>query len=171
MSAQTTSRFALPLLHARQAQKELFHNEAVVGIDTLLHPDVQAVGVDAPPATPESGQAWIVGDAPTGDWAGHAGEIACWTDGGWRFATPRTAMDVWAESLARRVRYRAGAGWQIGVITASRIEIEGVQVIGPKREAVATPAGGAIVDEQARDAIGTILDALRAHGLIASAEL
>jgi hypothetical protein len=166
-----TSRFALPLLHAGQAQKEVFHNEAVVGIDALLHPDVQGVGVDAPPAAPEPGQAWIVGTAPTGDWAGHADAIACWTTGGWRFVAPRTGMAVWAESLARPVRYRAGAGWQVGVITASRIEIDGVQVIGARVGAIAMPAGGAIVDEQAREAIGAMLDALRAHGLIASAEL
>ena len=167
----TTPRFALPLLHAGQAQKEMFHNEAVVGIDALLHPDVQAVGIDAPPAAPEPGQAWIVGAAPSGDWAGHANEIACWTDGGWRFALPRAGMQVWAESLAQPVRYRAGTGWQIGVIAARRIEVAGVQVMGARGEAVATPAGGAIVDEQARTAIAGILDALRAHGLIASAEL
>lgn len=167
----TTSRFALPLLHAGQAQKELFHNEAVVGIDALLHPDVQGVGVDTPPATPENGQAWIVGHAPSGDWVGHADEIACWTAGGWRFVSPRAGMEVWAESLAQPVRFRAGTGWQVGVIAGSRIEIDGIQVIGARRGAVATPTGGAIVDEQARDAIEAILDALRAHGLIASAEL
>ncbi|MDK2766137.1 MAG: DUF2793 domain-containing protein [Sphingomonas sp.] len=167
----TTPRFALPLLHAGQAQKELFHNEAVAGIDALLHPEVEAVGTDVPPATPEPGQAWIVGTAPTGDWAGHGDEIACWTDGGWRFAVPRTGMTVWAESLTQPVRYRAGTGWEIGVIAARRIEVDGVQVIGARGEAVATPAGGAIVDDQARAAIAGILDALRAHGLIASAEL
>ena len=166
-----TTRFALPLLHAGQAQKEMFHNEAVVGIDALLHPDVLGVGVNAPPATPEPGEAWIVGDEPSGDWAGHVDEIACWTDGGWRFAAPRAGIEVWAESLAQPVRYRAGAGWQIGVISAGRIEVGGVQVIGARGEAVATPAGGAIVDEQARNAIAAILDALRAHGLIATAEL
>lgn len=167
----TTTRFALPLLHAGQAQKEMFHNEAVVGIDVLLHPDVQGVGIDVPPATPELGQAWVVGTAPSGDWAGHANEIACWTDGGWRFAVPRTGMAVWVESLAQPARYHAGTGWQIGVIAARRVEVDGVQVIGARGAAVATPAGGAIVDEQARSAITGILDALRAHGLIGSAEL
>lgn len=167
----TTTRFALPLLHAGQAQKEMFHNEAVAGIDVLLHPEVEAVGIDAPPAAPEPGQAWIVGTAPSGEWAGHANEIACWTDGGWRFAVPRPGTAVWAESLAQPVRYRVGTGWQIGVISASRVEVDGVQVIGARGEAVATPTGGAIVDEQARTAIAGILDALRAHGLIGSAEL
>ncbi len=166
-----TPRFALPLLHAGQAQKEMFHNEAIVAIDALLHSTVQGVGIDSPPAAPEPGNAWIVGAAPTGDWAGHAGEIASWTEGGWRFAAPRAGMEVWAESLAQPVRYHAASGWRVGVIAASRIEIGGVQVLGAQAEAVAMPAGGAIVDEQARNAIAAILDALQAHGLIASAEL
>lgn len=166
-----TTRFSLPLLHAGQAQKEMFHNEAMVGIDMLLHPNVQNVGVDVPPVAPEPGQAWIVGTSPDGAWAGHSEEIACWTDGGWRFAAPRTGMEVWAESLACPVRFRGDVGWQVGVIAGSRIEIDGVRVIGAQGEAVATPAGGAIVDEQARDAIAAILNALRLHGLIASPEL
>src|SRR3546814_12942418 len=37
-----------------------------------------------PPQTPAPGECWIVGDAPSGDWAGWAGALACWTHGGWR---------------------------------------------------------------------------------------
>lgn len=166
-----TARFALPLLHAGQAQKEMFHNEAITGIDLLLHPIVQGVGLDAPPASPAPGEAWIVGDAPTGDWVGRAGEIASWTDGGWRFVAPRAGMGIWAESLAQPLRYHAGSGWQVGVIAASRVEIGGVQVIGAQGDAIAAPAGGSTVDEPARTAIAAIISALQAHGLVASVEL
>lgn len=166
-----TARFALPLLHAGQAQKEMFHNEAVVGIDALLHPDVRGVGDNVPPAAPEAGEAWIVGTDPVGDWAGHGAAIASWTEGGWRFAAPRPGMEVWAESLGQTVRYRGVDGWQVGVLAASRVEIEGVQVVGAQASAVALPSGGAIVDEQARTAIVAVLERLQAHGLIASSEL
>jgi len=166
-----TARFALPLLHAGQAQKEMFHNEAVVGIDALLHPDVRSVGVTVPPAAPEPGEAWIVGADPVGAWAGHGEAIASWTEGGWRFVAPRPGMEVWAESLGQTARYRVGEGWQVGVLAASRVEIGGVQVIGPQASAVALPSGGAIVDEQARTAIVAVLERLQAHGLIASPEL
>ncbi|MFN4095298.1 MAG: DUF2793 domain-containing protein [Sphingomonas sp.] len=166
-----TARFALPLLHAGQAQKEMFHNEAVTGIDLLLHPVVQGVGVDTPPATPDVGQAWTIGDAPTGDWAGHGGEIANWTDGGWRFVIPCAGMEIWVESLARPLRYHGGSGWQAGVIAASRIEIGGLQVVGERGEAIAMPTGGSTVDEPARTAIAAIISALQAHGLVASIEL
>ena len=166
-----TARFALPLLHAGQAQKEMFHNEAITRVDLLLHPVVQDIGIDSPPPSPEPGETWIVGDAPTGDWTGHEGEIASWTDGGWRFVAPRAGMDIWAESLAQPLRYHAGSGWEVGVITASRIEIDGVQVVGTQGDAIAAPAGGSTIDEPARTAIAAIISALQAHGLIASVEL
>ncbi|MCR5870606.1 MULTISPECIES: DUF2793 domain-containing protein [unclassified Sphingomonas] len=166
-----TARFALPLLHAGQAQKEMFHNEALVQVDLLLHPAVKDVGLDSPPATPEPGDAWIVGEEPTGAWSDHARAIAVWTDGGWWFTTPRPGVALWSETHGKPVRYDAGAGWQIGVIAASRIEIGGTQIVGGQCDAIAAPTGGATIDDAARAAIAAILDALREHGLIASDEL
>jgi hypothetical protein len=75
----STARFALPLLHAGQAQKEITHNEALLALDILLHPEVEAVGENQPPPAPGAGQCWIVGDAPTGAWAGQADRIAAWS--------------------------------------------------------------------------------------------
>ena len=49
MTTITTSRFALPLLAAGQADKELTHNEALACLDILLQPVVQAVGLTVPP--------------------------------------------------------------------------------------------------------------------------
>ena len=40
-----TDRFALPLLAAAQAQKEVTHNEALARVDALLHAVVVAVGL------------------------------------------------------------------------------------------------------------------------------
>lgn len=166
-----THRFALPLIHPGQAQKEMFHNEAIVTVDALLHPDVRGAGVNEPPAAPEPGESWIVGAMPLAEWAEHAEAIASWTDNGWRFSTPRPGMAVWVETLGQTVRYRIGSGWEVGTVNARRIEVDGIKVIGPREAAVALPTGGAIVDEQARIAIAAIVDALQAHGLIASAEL
>lgn len=165
-----TARFALPLLHAGQSQKEMFHNEAITRIDSLLHPAVVAIGVTVPPVDPAPGAAWIVGPAASGAWADHPDAVATWTDGGWRFATPRPGLSVWVESLGMTARYHAGA-WEAGVIGAARIEIGGVQILGAQGAAIAAPTGGAVTDSEARTAIAAILDAMRAHGLIAATEL
>lgn len=46
--------------------------------------------------------------------------------------------------------------------------IGGQQVVGARGAAIAGPAGGAMVDSEARAAIAQILSALGTHGLIAS---
>ena len=58
--ADMTPRFALPFILPGQAQKELFHNEALVRIDLALHPAVEGAPAAAPPADPEEGRCWVV---------------------------------------------------------------------------------------------------------------
>jgi len=162
----TTPRFALPLLAAGQAQKEQAHNEALVALEVLAQPVVRTLGDNAPPAAPAPGESWIVGAAPGGGWAGQAGALATWTEGGWRFLPAVDGMAVWvlAQGVAAR---RIEGAWRVGTVAAQRVTVGGVQVVGARQPGVAAPAGGATVDAQARAAIGQILAALAAHGLVA----
>lgn len=162
----TTARHGLPLLSPGQAQKEMFHNEAIAAIDALLHPHVEAAGTDAPTASPVEGRSWIVGRAPAGDWAGHADAIATWTAGGWRFQAPTDGMEVGVGAAGLRAAWRGGV-WTVGVVTADRILIDGRQVVGARQPAISDPAAGSTIDAESRVAIGAVLRALRAHGLIA----
>ena len=99
-----TERLALPLLATAQAQKEMTHNEALVLLDALVQPTVVSVAPVAVPTTPIAGQAWVVGTAPTDTWAGHAGDLAIFTAGGWRFVAAHEGMQVW--SIADSVSFR-----------------------------------------------------------------
>jgi hypothetical protein len=162
---EDTSRLVLPLLQPGQAQKELFHNEALLALDIAVQASVVEVGAIVPPAAPVAGQCWIVGDAPTGDWTGHAGALAGWTPGGWRFVGPCEGMVVWDTARSLPVRRVAGA-WEAGEGRVSRVVIGGVPVVGPRGAAIPTPAGGTTVDGEARAAIAAILAAMRDHGLI-----
>lgn len=146
MTDETSARFGLPLLAAGQAQKEVTHNEALALLDLLVQPVVEAVGVDVPPAAPVEGQAWIVGDAPEGLWRRHPGALAGWMTGGWRFVAPREGVQV--RTIEGMLAVRRGDGWQRGA-------------------AIAPPAGGAVVDAEARATLAAILAALRTHGLVA----
>lgn len=143
-----TPRFALPLLAVAQAQKEVTHNEALTLLDALIHAAVEAGPLAAPPANPAVGQCWIVDAAATGAWAGEGNAIAIWTAGGWRFAPPRPGVQ--ATRLADGVRMRFdGSAW-----TAPAT--------------IGTPAGGAIVDSEARSAIAALILNLTAQGLLIS---
>lgn len=163
--SETTSRHALPLLQPGQAQKEIWHNEALAMADALLHPVAESERAD-PPTEPAPGQCWLVAAGAGGDWAGQAGALACWTTGGWRFLAPREGMTVWRRDAGCAARHD-GSGWETGAIDAQVLRIGGAAVVGPRAAAIADAAGGATVDTEARAAVNALLAALRAHGLLA----
>ncbi len=165
--ADVTDRLALPLLAAGQAQKEVFHNEALLLLDLVAGAGVEAVGPNTPPASPTPGQAWVVGPAPTDDWAGHGQALAGRTAGGWRFVAPREGLAVWSAADGAVARFHSGA-WEVGNLRGHAVLIDGNKVVGARAAAIADPSGGATVDSEARAAIGAVLAALRGHGLIAS---
>lgn len=165
--SDSTARLALPLLAAGQAQKELWHNEALALVDLALAAGVKGLELDAPPVDPEPGDAWVVGPEPTGVWAGHPGALAGWTAGGWRFVPPFEGLSVWLHGQKLHARFTDG-GWSTGEVRARHVLVDGTPVLGPQRPAIADPAGGATVDAEARSALAEVLGALREHGLIAS---
>ena len=167
MSDTQTDRWALPLLQPGQAQKEMFHNEAIAALDLIVQPVAEAIGLNAPPTAPESGQSRIIGAAPTGAWSGKAGYLAGWTVGGWRFAVPAEGMAVWVAADALTARFTGGV-WVLGEATCAHLVVDGDRVVGPRQAAVVTPSGGAVIDAESRAALAAILDALRAHRLIAT---
>lgn len=79
----TTPDFGIPLVAAGQAQQEVTHNEALIMLQVLL---LGALAIlNDPPATPAAGDTYVVGTAPTGDWALAANKIATYYGGSWRF--------------------------------------------------------------------------------------
>ena len=161
-----TSRLGLPFIEPGQAQKEVFHNEALRLIDVAVAAAVESVGSNAPPASPVDGQCFIIGTAPTGAWAGHASAIAGYSAGGWRFVAPVAGMRALDKVSGQTASYDAAA-WVVGTVKGAKLELAGSQVVGARGTAVANPTGGANVDAEARAAIVAILDRMRSHGLIA----
>jgi Protein of unknown function (DUF2793) len=160
-----TPRLALPFLIPGQAQKELFHNEALQSLDILVAAAVEAMPTATPPASPVIGNCYIIAGGPTGAWSGHAQQLAGYTSGGWRFLAPRDGMTALVRSNGKTAVY-AGGLWEIGTLHASKVMIDGLKVLGARAAAIGGPASGSTVDAEARTAIGLILAAMRAHGLI-----
>ncbi len=164
MSDMHTPRLALPLLQPGQAQKEMLVNEAIALLDIAVQGAVAGAAIDVPPADPDPGECWIVGGTPAGVWAGHAHEIAGWTSSGWLFVRPHEGTQLWVGSMGSVALFTGGA-WRLGELHG-KLFIEGDQVVGPREAAIAEPSGGSTVDAEARTAIVSVLNALRAHGLI-----
>jgi hypothetical protein len=162
---EATARFALPFLMPGQAQKELFHNEALAVLDSVIDASVEGPPQVSPPASPVEGQCWIVASAATDAWSGKDLSLAAWTSGGWRFVVPPAGMGVWNKADALILRFD-GAGWNGGELTGSSLRIGGVQVVGERLSAIASPSGGTIIDAEARAAVSAVIAALMSHGLI-----
>jgi len=162
---ETSARFALPFILPGQAQKETFHNEALALLDAALHACVAGNPTAEIPDDPLSGESWLVGSGAGGAWTGKTGNLATWTDGGWRFTAPVAGMTVWDLNAGYRLRW-TGAAWSNGEWPVSALTIGGQQVVGPRLETVPSPSGGTIIDAEARAAVAAIIVALRTHGLI-----
>lgn len=161
---ETTARHGLPLLVPGQAQKEFFHNEALTIADMAMHVCVEEADRPEPPLDPSAGQCWIVGAEPSGDWSGHAAAIAMYTTGGWRFLQPVQGMMAWNMEAGHWLHWN-GLAWS-SLFPVAALQIGGVQVVGTRQPAIATPAGGTVVDEEAREAVAAIIAALMSHGMI-----
>lgn len=159
-----SARFALPYLFPGQAQKEVFHNEALAAIDSVLHLCVEGVAAE-PAIAPEPGESWIVAEGSIADWDGKDDCTATWTEGGWRFTAPVPGMLAW-DRAASYWRHWSGTAWIGGVLPASALHIGGEQVVGPRLAAIASPSGGTTIDNEARAAIAAVIATLMSHGLI-----
>jgi hypothetical protein len=134
-------------------------------LDVLVGGCVEEPPLASPPASPVIGESYIVDVDASGDWSGNSQSIAAFTSGGWRFIGPLDGMTVYIRSTGNWAAYRAGS-WEIGRLRGSSLVIDGQQVVGSRAAAIASPAGGATIDAEARAAIDQILGSLRQHGLI-----
>src|SRR5688572_27715554 len=106
-----TSHLEMPLLAASQSQKHVTVNEALVLLDALVQLSVLSRTLSAPPGSPAQGDRYLVAAGASGDWAGHAGDVAFFQDGVWRFASPRAGWRLW--SLADQALYAFdGTAWR-----------------------------------------------------------
>jgi hypothetical protein len=89
--------------------------------DQLVQGTVKAVNQNTPPGSPANGDAYVVGSAPTGAWAGQAGKVAVYsteiatTDTNtkvpaWEFHTPKAGWIFFSEADGDFALY-TGAAW------------------------------------------------------------
>jgi hypothetical protein len=64
------------------------------------------------------------------------------------------------------IAWRSGA-WELGIVRGQEVQVDGQTVLRNRQAGIAIPAGGSNIDTECRAAVGSILSALSAHGLIA----
>lgn len=55
-------------------------------------------------------------------------------------------------------------------MNVTELRVNGMKVVGAKQPAISNPAGGTVIDIEARDVLNQLLTAMRSHGLIAQNE-
>lgn len=145
-----SARLRLPMLIPGQGQKDVTHNEALALLDMIVQPSVVSASQITPSEVAALGDCWLVPAGATDDWANRDGSIACWTDGGWRYAEPSDGWTLWVVDEGVGLR-RRGSEWQYEHATGA---------------AVPPPVRGQVVDAEASAAINLILDRLRTARMI-----
>jgi len=140
----TTANVALPLLFSGQAQKEFFLNQALATLDAFIIGAVEETR-DIPPATAQEGQCYLVSSNASGDWQGYDDQVAARIGGAWHFIRPTDGMELFDRTLGQRLLFKTQWG---------------------AAPALYEPTGGAIVDAEARAAIGQVLNTLRSLGIL-----
>lgn len=92
----TTEILSLTEIASSDAQKETLHNRALRELEgQLIH--AKDKDLAAPPGSPAEGDVYIVAASPTGAWAGHAGDIAHFFGGIWKFHVKREGLRLWVD--------------------------------------------------------------------------
>lgn len=114
----------LPYIQAAQAQKHITHNEAIRVLDAIVQISVVDRDLSAPPGAPIEGSRYLVASSPSGAWAGQAGTIAAWQDGGWAFYTPRVGWVAYVADEGILIAY-SGSAWN-AVSSSSSVALLGI---------------------------------------------
>jgi Protein of unknown function (DUF2793) len=148
-----TPRLGLPLLQAAQAQKHVTVNEALVLVDGASQLTLLSVAMNTPPSLASDGDCYAVAVGGVNEWAGHDGEVAVRSNGGWVFLVPQRGWRAHVVDLERPALFD-GAGWVAGALALSAnnaatvhevIEIDHVLAAGPSDTVLAALPAGAIV--------------------------
>jgi len=119
-----TPRLHLAQLVSMQEMNDVTWNEALAQLDALVDLCLLGQYVNAPPANPADGDAYLIGGAPTGAWNGYAYKIASCLDGAWRFYTPFNGLRAYVAMTGAFVVYLNGTwtDWN-SLITANEISV------------------------------------------------
>jgi hypothetical protein len=120
---------SLPLLEAGQAQKHVTLNEALRIVDAAVQLRVLD-RADVPPSGPEPGESYLIGETPSGAFAGRANGVALYEDNAWRFLTPQSGWRLWIEAETRLLVFD-GAAWQ----DFAALALSGLDSLGINTEA------------------------------------
>lgn len=114
-----TPGWGLTLLDNGQANADITHNSAILGIDALIGIwNVINITTTTPPSSPAPGDAYVCGASSTGAWAGQDGNLAVWStvDSGWVFFAIRYGTLMYDQSADTLSLWKMDNSWHLVTI-------------------------------------------------------
>lgn len=130
---------------AGQAQKEFYVNQALTILDGLAQHAVVS-SLPQPPADAGEGGCYRITAPTSGEWSGHADQIAIRIADSWHFVAPAQGMLLFDRAAGVWLCFRSA--WE-------------------SAPALSAPTGGAVIDVEARALLAQLLVGLRSIGLVA----
>lgn len=160
-----SERIGLPFMIAGQLSKEDTHNEALQLLDLLVSGKIYPDECASAPDEPSKSLFYRIAPDAEGEFANRDGQLAANTAGGWRFIAPFEGCRLQESLSGINWVFRDGS-WLEGIEEVCELHVNGEKVIGGREAAIPDPEGGAVIDDEARQAIAALLSACRRHGLI-----
>ena len=133
----------LPFLQPSQAQKDVTVNDSLTKLDVIVQLSLEAADAVTPPVTPQEGQVFGVGAAPTGEWAAAPRSLATWFNGAWLFVAPQIGWRAW-DKIESNLKIWDGNRWSAEAANGAEQSVTRLGVSttadGTNRLAVESPA-------------------------------
>ena len=142
-----SARLGLPYLLPSQAQKHVTHNEALRLLDLLVQLRLVATGAETPPEALAEGEAWGLGAAPTGAWAGQGGTIAAWSGSAWSFLAPQPGWRA-ADLATGDLRIWTGSAWDLPAAAPETLALLGINTAADALNRLSVAAGATLLSHE-----------------------
>lgn len=106
-----TPHIPLPLLDTQTADPTAVYNSAQYFMAMLTQPAAKDKDLTAPPASPATGDRYIIAASPTGLWAGKATNVTLYNGSSWIFAPPVEGWEVALDDEDHTYRFN-GSTWE-----------------------------------------------------------
>lgn len=144
-----TPKLGLTYLEASQSQKHVTVNDALRRLDGVVQAGVIDKDLSAPPGAPATGDAYIVGAAPSGLWAGKAGNLAIWHDTAWFFYVPSDGWRVYVQDEATLYIY--DGSWSPFASSLTGANIWGVNATADTSNRLSVTSPGVLFNAETDD--------------------
>ncbi|MEO0462313.1 MAG: DUF2793 domain-containing protein [Pseudomonadota bacterium] len=142
----TTAHFALPLLFAGQAQKEMTLNQAIAMVDALLRGST-AGSSNSPPADPAEGAIYRITPTASDAWLGKEDHLAIFIADTWQFVAPLAGMRLYDIADGKLMLF--DTEWK-------------------SADDLAVPQGGSVIDIEARSLLADLIEQLKKVGIFSN---